>query len=455
MRRDLRCWGLSRRRGLPFTIGVLVCALALPATAAGARPHSAPRSQPGRHQTSGTIVSVDWSGFTIQSGGRRMSVTGALTQAADVVTADDYSYVYGGGHAEAGTASVGIKGPGFNGRRAGYDCSGSVAAVLSEAGVWPAGSPVPNDAGIITQLLQAKLIAGGAGSGPDEVTLYDDPGVHIFMNIDGRFFGTSDGGGGNPLQRHGGAGWLDDGAPDASSHTFKRYHLKLSVLTGRTMYGPNLTLETGSDPNLITGFSVGDDVRVSYTTDRAGAIVLATVTYMHAKPAGGLVTAVSASGDSFTVSGADRRSQSFSITPNAATGVTVQVGDTVTLTYTAGTSGELTARTVTIVSSPTSTAGTPTSGTGTSGTGTSGGSGGTPGGGGGGGGAGPVTGTITMIAPDDSLFSLQLADGRTVTFSSGGNTGLVSAFQIGSDVQVTFTGTPGAGLTAQSVTAVP
>jgi hypothetical protein len=64
-----------------------------------------------------------------------------------------------------------------------------------------------------------------------------------------------------------------------------------------------------------------------------------------------------------------------------------------------------------------------------------------------------VTGTITMVAPDGSLFSLQLANGRTVTFSTGGNASLISAFQIGNDVQVTFTGTPGDGLTAASITA--
>lgn len=460
MRRDLRRRGLPQRSGRYSTIGALLCALVLPAAAA-AQPHAASHAQPSQHRVSGTIVSVDWAGFTIRSGGRRMSVTGALTQAADAVTAGDYAYVYGGGHAEAGTASIGIKGPGYNGRRSGYDCSGSVAAVLSGAGVWAAGSPVPNDAGIITQLRQEKLIARGVGTGPDEVTLYDHPGVHIFMNIDGRFFGTSDGGAGNPLQRNGGAGWLNDGAPDASSRAYKPYHLTLSVLTKTTTYGPNLTFETGANPNLITGFSVGDNVHVSYTTTRAGVVTLGTVAYANAKTAAGLVTAVSANGSSFTVSGANGSSQTFSVTSNAASGEQLQVGDTVTLTYTTA-GGALTARTITIVSPPASTTGTPPSGTGASGTGTTTGGSGTPGGGasggggtsGGGSGSAQVTGTITMVAPDGSLFSLQLANGRTATFSTGGNGGLISAFQVGADVQVTFTGTPGGGLTAASVTAV-
>ena len=55
------------------------------------------------------------------------------------------------------------------------------------------GSGVPNDAGVISYLRQRGEIAPGAGDGPQEVTLYDDPDVHIFMNINGRFFGTSDG----------------------------------------------------------------------------------------------------------------------------------------------------------------------------------------------------------------------------------------------------------------------
>jgi hypothetical protein len=63
-----------------------------------------------------------------------MSVERALIAAADAVARGDYPYVYGGGHAEAGTASIGIKGPGYNGRRVGFDCSGSVAAVLAGAG---------------------------------------------------------------------------------------------------------------------------------------------------------------------------------------------------------------------------------------------------------------------------------------------------------------------------------
>ena len=204
-----------------------------------------------------------------------MSVVNALTNAANVVTAGDFPYVYGGGHAEAGIASIGIKGPGYNGRRIGFDCSGSVAAVLAEAGVWQPTSGVPNDAGIIAQLLREHLIARGAGHGSTEVTLYDDPGVHIFMDIDGRFFGTSDGGGGGDPA--GGAGWLDDGASDATSRVYKRYHLLLPVLRQPTTFERILTFQTGGKASIIHGLEFGTDVHVSYTQTPTGRMTAEVV----------------------------------------------------------------------------------------------------------------------------------------------------------------------------------
>src|SRR5205807_416226 len=98
-----------------------------------------------------------------------------------------------------------------------------------------------NDAGVITELRHERLIAPGVGTGPLAVTLYDHPGVHIFMNIEGRFFGTSDGGGGgNP---NGGAGWLSDGAPDASSPAYKRYHVLPGVLRQSTNAAHAITFQ--------------------------------------------------------------------------------------------------------------------------------------------------------------------------------------------------------------------
>src|ERR1700753_1078541 len=109
----------------------------------------------------GTVTALSRSSFTIQTAGRQGGVGNAMTNAATSIHKQDYAYVYGGGHAQAGIASIGIRGPGYNGHRKGYDCSGSVAAVLAGAGLWPAGSGVPNDAGIIATFRRERLIVPG------------------------------------------------------------------------------------------------------------------------------------------------------------------------------------------------------------------------------------------------------------------------------------------------------
>jgi hypothetical protein len=226
-------------------------------------------------QVSGSVIGVSGRTFAIEASGGRMSVVAALAAAANGVTAGDFPYVYGGGHGQAGVASIGLKGPGFNGRRIGFDCSGSVAAVLSEAGLWPLAAGVPNDAGIVTELLRQHLIARGRGHGSTEVTLYDDAGVHIFMDIDGRFFGTSDGaGGGNP---NGGAGWLDDGAPDTFSRRYKPYHLLPGVLRQQTSLEPIFTFQTRGHAALTHGLELGGVVHVAYTVAANGSLVAHSV----------------------------------------------------------------------------------------------------------------------------------------------------------------------------------
>lgn len=251
------------------TVCALLGALALPGAALAAS------SSPVQSKVSGTVIGVSGRTFALEAAGGRMPVVQALTLGADTVTAGDFPYVYGGGHALAGIASIGIKGPGYNGRRIGFDCSGSVAAVLAEAGLWPVAEGVPNDAGIIAELLHEHLIARGAGHGASEVTFYDDAGVHIFMNIDGRFFGTSDGGGGgNP---NGGAGWLDDGAPDASSHQYKAYHLLPGVVGEQTSLERIFTFETRGHAAITHGLSLGGAAHVAYTVAPNGNLVAQSV----------------------------------------------------------------------------------------------------------------------------------------------------------------------------------
>lgn len=326
-------------RRLIISFGVLACLLSLPSAAVA-----------GGGQLTGKITFVGNTALTIQTGGRQVGVINALTRGANAITAQVYPYVWGGGHGEAGVASVGIKGgPGANGRRIGYDCSGSVAAVLAAAGLWPAGSPVPADAGIIAQLRAEHLIARGPGTAPDEVTLYDDPGVHIFMNIDGRFFGTSDGGAGNPK---GGPTWLDDGAPDASNRAFRQYHLLPSVLSDKTTYGQSYTFQTTANPVLVQGAELGDPVTVGYASGPAGEMVAQTIAYLGAVSATGTVVALAPDGSSLTIDTPTGAALTYTTASVPALIEGVEVGDGVQITYTTEAGDALVPHALTVTSEP-------------------------------------------------------------------------------------------------------
>jgi hypothetical protein len=302
---------------------------------AGAATRSSARALRGtlsHGSVSGTITALDGLSLTIQTPGRRTGVVDALVAGATRITKEDYPYVYGGGHSHAGRASVGIPGPGYNGHRRGYDCSGSVAAVLVAGGLWTSGSGVPADNGIISQLRSEHVIKRGAGKGPLEVTLYDDPGVHIFMNIDGRFFGTSDGGGGgNP---RGGAGWLNDGAPDATSSQYRRYHFRLSVLRGSVSSGHEVTFDLSSLQALAGQLQVGERVRVGYRERQSGSFLATSLAPPHGASAAGTVSSVAPDGSSFTLAENGGGSQTFlTATDPGALGL-IAVGNAVRVIYT-------------------------------------------------------------------------------------------------------------------------
>jgi hypothetical protein len=231
------------------------------------------------HVVRGTIISLDPSELTVQAAGPRIGVIGALSRAADTVAAGDYPYVWGGGHALAGVADTGMRGgPGANGRRVGFDCSGSIAAVLAGAGLWVPGTGVPSDAGVIAELRQAHLIARGAGHGSRSVTLWDDRGVHIFMQIGIRYFGTSDGGAPSPENPDGGAGWLDDGAPDTQDHHYRPWHLVPAAVDRRVNAGRVVTVALRGGLVTATGeLGIGSRVGIRYAIGRRGAIALGIV----------------------------------------------------------------------------------------------------------------------------------------------------------------------------------
>lgn len=297
-------------------------------------------------QTSGTITTISGSWFTIQISGRRTGVVNAMVDTANALTSRDYSYVWGGGHPQAGVASAVAGAKGRKAKVLGFDCSGSVAAVLAGAGLWPAGGPVPSDAGVISQLLHEKLIARGPGTSPVGVTLYDDPGVHIFMNIDGRFFGTSDGEGAGSGK--GGPAWLYDRAPDAFNHTYRQYHVLPSVLRSITTYGQTLTFETGADATLLRTAALGDNVNVTYSPGGSGTMLASALTYVGAITTSGTVTSIAADG-SFTIDTPGGHSLTLS-TGTSGLSAELAVGAGVEVTYTEGT-GELLARSLAVTSS--------------------------------------------------------------------------------------------------------
>jgi hypothetical protein len=311
-----------------------------------------------RGSVTGKVSALNGWSFTVQTPGRQVGVVNALTTSANRVLAQDTPYVYGGGHASAGNASIGIPGPGYNGRRTGFDCSGAVGAVLVGGGLWAAGSGVPNDAGIITQLRSEGLIAPGVGHGPVAVTLYDHPGVHIFMNINGRFFGTSDGGDGGDA--NGGAGWLYDGAPDASSSSFKPYHFLGRVLKGSTSSGHIVGFQMASQ-SLAAGLLAGEKIKVRYKELASGTMVATAISYPGSSTATGTVGSVADDGSSFTL-----QKQSGATLTLATAGLSqlldgVVAGDTVRVAYsTAG--SKLIVHMIVVTATPVSSTGTTGSG---------------------------------------------------------------------------------------------
>jgi hypothetical protein len=305
------------------------------------------------------VVAVGNSLVTVQTAGRRVGVVNALVDAANAITTKDYPYVWGGGHAEAGVAGIGETGPGHNGKRVGFDCSGSVAAVLAGAGLWTPGSGVPADNGIISELLSEHLIAKGVGAAPDEVTLYDDPGVHIFINIEGRFFGTSDGGGGG--DRKGGPGWLDDGAWDATSSAFKKYHFLASVLRNSTTYGNDYTFVLGPELSQA-GMQRGDQVEIGYYEARSGAYVARQLTFLNSAATTGTITYLGPWSLRIQTTTGESIRYSVGILQSLLYGLVH--GDTVSV-LSSTVRGVLTAHTITVTATPPPNTGTTTTPTGT------------------------------------------------------------------------------------------
>jgi membrane-bound lytic murein transglycosylase B len=118
-----------------------------------------------------------------------------LVAAANMVSAANFPYLYGGGHEQPA-------------RFAAFDCSGAVSYVLQQAGY------------TVPTTVSGNVPSWHFPAGPGAVTIFYNPG-HTFMRIGNRYFGTS-----GFARPGGGAGWFDTNKLPASYlATFSVVHL--------------------------------------------------------------------------------------------------------------------------------------------------------------------------------------------------------------------------------------
>ena len=108
-----------------------------------------------------------------------------LIATANMVSAANFPYLYGGGHEQPAVFAP-------------FDCSGSVSYVMQQAGY-----NVPTT-------VSGDIASWGFPTGPGRVTIFYNP-THTFMRIGNRFFGTSE-----FARPGGGAGWFDTNKLPAS-----------------------------------------------------------------------------------------------------------------------------------------------------------------------------------------------------------------------------------------------
>ena len=231
------------------------------------------------------------------------------------------------------------------------------------------------------------------------MTLYDEPGIHIFMNIDGHFFGTSDGAGGG--DRKGGPGWLNDGAPDASSRSFKAYHFITSALRVSATPGQSYTFEVGSDTALLGGLAVGDDLNVTYSSN-AGVLTATGVAWVGAVNASGTVVQIAPGGAALTLVTPTGAAIVISTAGDPSLIADVDVGDSIEVTFT-DSAGALTAHQLVVTGAPV---------------------------------PAQASGTIKAMAANRTSFTVVTAAGREVRFITESAAGAVARLRVGDAVRV-------------------
>jgi Transglycosylase SLT domain len=132
---------------------------------------------------------------TVRYSGGVLSHYDRLIAAANMVSAANFSYLYGGGHEQPA-------------RWGPFDCSGSVSYVMQQAGY------------TVPTTVSGDIPSWKFPAGPGAVTIFYNP-VHTFMRIGNRYFGTS-----GFARPGGGAGWFDvDKLPAGYLATFREVHV--------------------------------------------------------------------------------------------------------------------------------------------------------------------------------------------------------------------------------------
>jgi hypothetical protein len=133
---------------------------------------------------------------TVRFRGGILSHLDRLIAAANMVSAANFAYLWGGGH-ESLQARFGP-----------FDCSGAVSYVVQQAGY-----KVPTS-------VSGAISSWKFPAGPGRVTIFYNP-VHTFMRIGNRYFGTS-----GFARPGGGAGWFDvNKLPEGYLAQFNEVHL--------------------------------------------------------------------------------------------------------------------------------------------------------------------------------------------------------------------------------------
>jgi hypothetical protein len=158
--------------------------------------------------------------------GKRTRIDAMISEAA-TISNRNYPYAWGGGHASAGKPSSGGEGVGGTGPNViGFDCSGSVAAVLAAGGVISVGSSV-GSSGEFGHYQSSATASGPAPSNANpSVSVYYNS-THAWMTINGQYFST--GWNKNPK---GGAGWGGKNPSEwpSASGSYESFHFTTAFL---------------------------------------------------------------------------------------------------------------------------------------------------------------------------------------------------------------------------------